>query len=292
MVTTGRPARRDGARTACRGSSTPAATTPSAARRADGTPGGRRPAPRPDTFYGVAKVAAEALLQPVRRPLRHRRGRAADRLLPAGAGDHPQPVHLALPRRLRADGRGGADHPRPGLRGALRHLREHPRAGGTSSRAGRWATTRRTTPRCTPTRWPGTTGATRSRAPTSAAPTSSSSCTARRWTAPPTRTSPFGPFLTRNEQEAASPAETVEDSSGRQEGTGDFHGARGPARACADRAGRRAEDHGGDSPVGPVRAAVPQRVRDRGGQRGALRAVAGRRGGSARPAGWSATSSS
>ena len=29
---------------------------------------GRRRPPRPDTFYGVGKVAAEALLQPVRRP--------------------------------------------------------------------------------------------------------------------------------------------------------------------------------------------------------------------------------
>ena len=89
--------------------------------------------PRPDTFYGVGKVAAEALLSLYADRYGIDAVCRADRQLPAGAGDHPQPVHLALPRRRGADGRGGADHPRPGLRGALRHLREHPRAGGTST---------------------------------------------------------------------------------------------------------------------------------------------------------------
>ena len=69
--------------------------------RADGTLT-EQALPRADTYYGVAKVAAEALLQPLRRPPRHRRRRVPDRLVPRGAGQRARPVDLALPRRLRS----------------------------------------------------------------------------------------------------------------------------------------------------------------------------------------------
>ena len=68
--------------------------------------------PRPDTFYGVAKVAAEALLRLYVDRLRHRRRRLPDRLVHRAARDRPRLVHLALPRRLRPDGRRRA-HRRP-----------------------------------------------------------------------------------------------------------------------------------------------------------------------------------
>ena len=62
-----------------------------------------------------------------------------------------RPLDVALPRRRRPHGRGGAHRARAGLRGPLRHQRQHPRAGGTSSPAGAWATSRRTTRRSSPT---------------------------------------------------------------------------------------------------------------------------------------------
>ena len=82
--------------------------------------------PRPDTFYGVAKVAAEALLHLyVDRygidAVACRIGSFLER--PA---TRPQPVDVALPRRLRADGRGRADRPRARLRRPLRHLAPTP----------------------------------------------------------------------------------------------------------------------------------------------------------------------
>ncbi len=68
---------------------------------------------------------------------------------------------------------------RPGLRGALRHLRQHPRLVGPRRPAARSATSRRTTPRPTPTRSappPRTTGT---------APTSAVRSRPRRTTVPP-----------------------------------------------------------------------------------------------------------
>ena len=131
--------------TASAGSSTAAPTTRSATRRAPGCPTGcSRPTTRlrPDTFYGVAKASAEALMS----LYADRHGldvvSLPDRLVPARAADRPPPRHLALPRRLRADGRRRADHAGPRVRGPLRHLAQHPRPGGTSRPAGRWATTR------------------------------------------------------------------------------------------------------------------------------------------------------
>ena len=115
--------------------------------------------------------------QPVRRPLRHRRGVHPDRQLPAGAGEHPEPGHLAVARRRGADVRRRPHRTRPGLRGDLRRLGQHPRLVGPRPRHVRWATTRRTTPRTSPTRSPATPSATRSRAPTSAGPSQARSCT-------------------------------------------------------------------------------------------------------------------
>ena len=94
------------------------------------------PVRRPDTFYGVSKVAGEAAPQPVRRPARHRCGRHADRHLPARTPRTPQPVHLAVTGRLRAPGR--RRDPRPAWR--VRHrLTASPRtgAGGGTCEPGR-----------------------------------------------------------------------------------------------------------------------------------------------------------
>ena len=133
-------------------SSTPPATTPSVARRAP-TLLGADVHGRPDTFYGVGKVAAEALLQPVRRPARHRRRQHPDRLVPA-SGRRPGASSrtLALPRRRRADVRRRADRARARASPCSTASPPTPAAGGTSSRAGRSATTRRTTPSSTPPR--------------------------------------------------------------------------------------------------------------------------------------------
>ena len=93
--------------------------------------------------------------------------------------DRPQPGHLALPRRLRADGRGGADRPRPGVRRALRHLGQHPRLVGPRARpaAGLRAAGRRRGVRGRrSSRWPATTPRRR----TSAGRGRSSGSTARR----------------------------------------------------------------------------------------------------------------
>ena len=103
--------------------------------------------PRPDTFYGVGKVAAEGAAQPVRRPLRHRRRRLPDRLLPrparaACARSRPgSPTTTACgwstplsPRPHPASPCSTASPPTPG-------------PGGTSSPVGGWATSRGTTRR-------------------------------------------------------------------------------------------------------------------------------------------------
>ena len=88
---------------------------------------------------------------PLRRPPRHRRRRVPDRLVPRGARQRARPVDVALPRRLRPDGRGGAEHrPLPATPSSTASA-PTPARGGTSSRVAGWATSRRTTPRRTPT---------------------------------------------------------------------------------------------------------------------------------------------
>ena len=92
--------------------------------------------PRPGHVLRRRQGRRRGADEPVRRPLRPRRRRLPDRLVPRAAADRPQPVDLAVPRRLRADGRGGADRPRARVRRALRHLAPTPAPGGTSSPAG------------------------------------------------------------------------------------------------------------------------------------------------------------
>ena len=92
--------------------------------------------PRPDTFYGVGKVAAEALLS----LYNDRYG--IDTLACRIGSFLPEPsttrnlVHLALGRRLRSDVRCLPHRTRPGLRGALRDLRQHPGLVGPRARPG------------------------------------------------------------------------------------------------------------------------------------------------------------
>ena len=92
---------------------------------------------RPDTFYGVGKVAAEALLQLF--VDRHGIDVVSTRIgTVRGPTDDPAAARqLALARRRRADVRGRADRARTRLRRRLRHLRQHPRLVGP--RAGQGA---------------------------------------------------------------------------------------------------------------------------------------------------------
>ncbi len=109
--------------------------------------------PRPDTLLrrrqGRRRGAAAACTSTATASTRCPPGSAAScrsRRPPRNLAD------LAVARRRGADVRGGADRPGPGLRGALRRLGQHPRLVGPRRRAGRWATTRRTTPRTSPAR--------------------------------------------------------------------------------------------------------------------------------------------
>ena len=97
------------------GSSTPAATTRSAGPRAAELLHAPSVRPRPDTFYGVAKVAAEALLS----LYVDRYG--IDAVAPGSAAScrsprrRRAPVHVALARRRGPDGRRLPDRPDPGF---------------------------------------------------------------------------------------------------------------------------------------------------------------------------------
>ncbi len=94
--------------------------------------------PRPDTFYGVAKVAAEALMSLY-----------ADRYgldviscrigsFMARPETRTPPEHVAVPRRLCPHGRGLAHHTRSQLCRALRHLGEHPVVVGPGAGTSTW----------------------------------------------------------------------------------------------------------------------------------------------------------
>ena len=128
------------------GSSTRPPTTPSGAPRAPNCSRVDVP-PRPDTFYGVAKVAAEALL----RLYADRYGIDAVACRIGSfqrAPEHPAAaVHLALPRRLRPDGRRGPHDSRARASPCSTASPPTPAPGGTSSPAAPSATTPRTTPR-------------------------------------------------------------------------------------------------------------------------------------------------
>ena len=108
--------------------------------------------PRPDTFYGVAKVAAEALLQ----LFADRHGIDAVSCRIGSFLEQPTSVRGLSTWLSHGDGvrmvEAALTDSGSRLRGALRHQRQHPRAGGTSSPAAGWATSRRTTPRTSPTR--------------------------------------------------------------------------------------------------------------------------------------------
>ena len=103
--------------------------------------------PRPDTFYGVAKVAAEALMS----LYADRYGIDAVSCRIGSFLRAPETVrnlstwlsHDDCVRMVEA----ALTTPAPGLRRPLRHLATTPAPGGTSSPAARWATSRRTTPR-------------------------------------------------------------------------------------------------------------------------------------------------
>ena len=108
--------------------------------------------PRPDTYYGVAKVAMEALGS-----LYHDRyGMDVVCLRIGSAFAEPtttrmlatwlSPDDSVSPRRRRAA------HARPGLQRSCGASRRTPATGGTSPRPGRWATSPPTTPRSTPRR--------------------------------------------------------------------------------------------------------------------------------------------
>ena len=107
---------------------------------------------RPDTFYGVAKVAAEALLHLY--VDRHGIDAISTRIgsFLATPDDTSAAVHLALPRRRRADVRRRADRAEPRLRRRLRDLGQHPRLVGPRPRSRAGLRARRTTPRRSPRR--------------------------------------------------------------------------------------------------------------------------------------------
>ena len=134
--------------TASAGSSTRAPTTRSAARPrpADGERH-RRPPSAAGHLLRRRQGGRRGPDEPLRRPLRPRRRLVPDRVLPARADERATALDLAVPRRLRADGRGRPDRPGAGLRRALRHLRQHPRLVGPRARAARSATSLRTTRR-------------------------------------------------------------------------------------------------------------------------------------------------
>ncbi|MCX5207769.1 hypothetical protein OG689_00280 [Kitasatospora sp. NBC_00240] len=84
--------------------------------------------PAPDTYYGVSKVAVEALGSLYHHPpLRAGRDRPAHRLLLRPPAHHPDTRHLAVPRRLRPTAGGLARRTVPRLPGRLGRLGEHPR---------------------------------------------------------------------------------------------------------------------------------------------------------------------
>ena len=123
--------------TASAGSSTPAPTTPSATPRAPACPTAWSRStcrPRPDTFYGVAKVAAEAVMS----LYADRYGLDVVSCRIGSFRPEPRTVrHLATwlshddcVRMVEA----ALTAPAPGLRGPLRHLRQHPRLVGPGPR--------------------------------------------------------------------------------------------------------------------------------------------------------------
>ena len=218
VVTTGRPARRDGAprRDPDRLRQQQPRRRPHPARPSCSTVDVR---PRPDTFYGVAKVAAEALLS----LYVDRYGIDAvvhpDRELPAAAGDRARPVDLAVARRRRPDGRCGAHRTGPRLRGALRRLREHPRLVGPRGPAARSATTRRTTPRSSPARSRPTPRRTRTRRRTSAARSPPTRSTGQ----PSTRPS-HHPAVVEHQHGTSDPGRGLQHPAGRGHLLRELHG--------------------------------------------------------------------
>ena len=82
---------------------------------------------------------------------RHRRRQHPDRLVRPEAHHSPPAEHLALPRRRRADVPRRPDGDRARASRCSTASPPTPGRGGTSKPAGRWATTRRTTPSSSPT---------------------------------------------------------------------------------------------------------------------------------------------
>ncbi len=132
----------------------PAATTPPGSPR--GRPTGllreEDAPPRPDTYYGVAKVTMEALGS----LYADRYGMDVVCLRIGSAFPEPTTVrhagHLALPRRHRLARRRRADARRPRASPWCGASRPTPATGGTSPPPARSATSRPTTPRSTPRR--------------------------------------------------------------------------------------------------------------------------------------------
>ena len=138
--------------------------------------------PRPNTFYGVGKVAAEAVMS----LYADRHGLDVVSCRIGSFRPEPQTVrHLATwlsPDDCVRMVEAALTTPAPGLRRPLRHLPQHPGLVGPRTRAAPSATSRWTTPRTGPTassRGPRT----RPRAPASAARSPSTTSCARRSTA-------------------------------------------------------------------------------------------------------------
>ena len=110
--------------------------------------------PRPDTFYGVGKVAAEAVMS----LYADRYGLDAVACRIGSFLPEPEtvaaPEHVALPRRLRAHGRGVPDDSGARASRSSTASPPTPAGGGTSTPAVLSATTRRTTRRSSPTASP------------------------------------------------------------------------------------------------------------------------------------------
>ena len=110
--------------------------------------------PRPDTYYGVAQGGdGGARARSTHDRYGHGRRLPADRQRLPRADDARAAGHLALPRRQRVPGRRRPEaRPRPGFSvvwGVSDNTRQ---LVGPHRRAGRWATSRSTTPRSTPRR--------------------------------------------------------------------------------------------------------------------------------------------
>ena len=90
--------------------------------------------PRPDSFYGVGKVAGEALCSLYADRYGDQYGVPPDRDLPGPAGDPPAPVHMAVPRRPGPAGRRVPAGAGPDVRGRLGHLGQHPALVGPRTR--------------------------------------------------------------------------------------------------------------------------------------------------------------